>query len=422
MPYIGELFISEVLQKPVLDRKGEEVGRLTDFIIVPGEVFPRVSALVVSRRKKTFIIGWDAVNIFNKRIISTLPLTEELSPREITDEDLLLCRNLLDKQIVDIDGAKVVRVNDLKVGEVHGHLCLVAADVGLRGLMRRIGLESQGEKVARTVGYKIPRNLISWSYLQPVEPRLTRLALNIPRHKVAELHPADIAHILSQIPQKDRAALLDTLDPETAAETLQEMETSEQSAIIEDLDAEHASEILEHMAPDEAADVLGDLPTDVAHDLLQRMELEDAHEMEELLAHDEDTAGGLMTTEYLSLARDLTVRDAIDQVRLLAPDVETVYYIYILNDEEQIVGVLSLRDLIMALPHQTLQEIMTHPVKSIPADADEKRVSQVVSKYGLHALPVVDDEERMLGIITMDDVLYRQIHPSDRRRKRMRLT
>ncbi|MDH4101320.1 MAG: PRC-barrel domain-containing protein, partial [Nitrospirota bacterium] len=233
MPYIGELFISEILQKPVLDKKGEEIGRLTDFIIVPGEVFPRVSALVVLRRKKLFVIGWDAVNVFNKRIISVSPVTDEVTPTEVSDDDLLLCRNLLDKQIVDIDGAKVVRVNDLKLGEVHGHLCLVAADVGLRGLMRRIGFESQGERIARTVGYKIPRNLISWGYLQPVEPKLTRLALHIPRHKVSELHPADIAHILSEIPQKDRASLLDTLDPETAAETLQEMETADQAAIIE---------------------------------------------------------------------------------------------------------------------------------------------------------------------------------------------
>lgn len=420
MPYIGELFVSEILKKPVLDKMGEEIGRLTDFLLIPGEVFPRVSALVVTRRGKTYVINWDAVNIFNKRILSATLLADGLAPEEVSEGALVICRDLLDKQIVDIDGAKVVRVNDLKLGEVHGHLCLVAADVGLRGLMRRLGLESQGEKVARAVGYKIPRNLISWSYLQPVEPRLTRLALNIPRHKVAELHPADIAHILSQIPQKDRAAILDTLDPETAAETLEEMGTAEQAAIIEDLDAEHASEILEHMAPDEAADLLGDLPADVANDLLQRMEEEDAQEMEELLAHDEDTAGGLMTTEYLFLAGDMTVKDAIGQIRLLAPDVETVYYIYILDEGEKLLGVLSLRDLIMALPHQSLSEIMTHPVKTIEADADEKRVARVISKYGLLALPVVDEEGHLLGIVTMDDILYRLQHPAEKKRRRKR--
>ena len=420
MPYIGELFVSELLKKSVLDKTGEPVGALTDFILVPGNIFPRISALVVSRRKKAFVIPWESVNIFNRRIISVSVKGKDIVPREILEEEMLLCRDLLDKQIVDIDGAKVVRVNDLKMGEFHGQLCLMAADVGLRGLIRRLGLEHHGEKLARFLGYKIPRNLISWNYLQSLKPKLTRLALNIPRHKLSELHPADIAHILSQVPQKDRAAIIDTLDIETAAETLEEMGTSDQASIIEDMDAEHASDILEHMAPDEAADVLQDLPTDKAQGLIQRMEKKDAHEMEELLSHEEDTAGGLMTTEYLSLPKDLTVREAIEQVRLLSPNVETVYYIYILDKDEKLQGVLSLRDLIIAQPHQTIEEIMTHPIKSVHAGVDEKEAGAVISKYRLLALPVVDEEEKLLGIITMDDILYMRLNPYERKKRLIR--
>ena len=420
MPYIGELFVSELLKKSVLDKTGEPGGALTDFILVPGNIFPRISALVVSRRKKAFVIPWESVNIFNRRIISVSVKGKDIVPREILEEEMLLCRDLLDKQIVDIDGAKVVRVNDLKMGEFHGQLCLMAADVGLRGLIRRLGLEHHGEKLARFLGYKIPRNLISWNYLQSLKPKLTRLALNIPRHKLSELHPADIAHILSQVPQKDRAAIIDTLDIETAAETLEEMGTSDQASIIEDMDAEHASDILEHMAPDEAADVLQDLPTDKAQDLIQRMEKKDAHEMEELLSHEEDTAGGLMTTEYLSLPKDLTVREAIEQVRLLSPNVETVYYIYILDKDEKLQGVLSLRDLIIAQPHQTIEEIMTHPIKSVHAGVDEKEAGAVISKYRLLALPVVDEEEKLLGIITMDDILYMRLNPYERKKRLIR--
>ncbi len=416
MPYIGELFVSELLKKPVLDKMGESIGVLTDFILVPSDIFPRISALIVSRRKKVFAIPWEAVNIFNRRIISVAVKEKELVPHNISEDEMLLCRDILDKQIVDIDGAKVVRVNDLKMGEFHGQLCLMAADVGLKGLMRRMGLESHGEKLAKMLGYKISKNLISWNYLQSLKPKLTRLTLNIPRHALSELHPADLAHILSQIPQKDRAAIIDTLDVETAAETLEEMGTSDQASIIEDLDAEHASDILEAMAPDEAADVLQDLPTDKANDLLQRMEREDAHEMEELLSHEEDTAGGLMTTEYLSLSKDLTVQEAIEQVRLLSPNVETVYYIYMLDEEEKLQGVLSLRDLVVANQHQTLNEIMTHPVKTVHADADEKEVCGVISKYGLLALPVVDEGDKLLGIITMDDILYMTLHPHGKKR------
>jgi CBS domain-containing protein/sporulation protein YlmC with PRC-barrel domain len=410
MPYIGELFVSELLKKSVLDNMGEPVGSLIDFILVPGDVFPRISNLVVSRKKKVSVISWEAINIFNRRIISISVREKEIAPREIQEDEILLCRDILDKQIVDIDGAKVVRVNDLKVGEFHGQLCLMAADVGLRGLLRRANLEHQGERLSRFFGYRMPKKLISWNYLQSLKPKLTRLTLSIPRHQLSELHPADIAHILSQIPQKDRAAIIDSLDVETAAETLEEMGTEEQASIIEELDAEHASDILEHMAPDEAADVLQDLPTDKAHDLLLRMEKEEAHEMEELLSHEEDTAGGLMTTEYLSLAKELTVREAIDQVRLLSPNVETVYYIYILDKNEKLEGVLSMKDLIMANPDQTLEEIMTHPVKSVHATADEGEVERMISKYRLLALPVVDEEERLLGIITMDDILYRTLN------------
>lgn len=416
MPYIGELFVSELLKKPVLDKMGESIGVLTDFILVPADIFPRISAMVVSRKKKSFVIPWEAVNIFNRRIISISIKEKELVTQEISEDEMLLCRDILDKQIVDIDGAKVVRVNDLKMGEFHGQLCLMAADVGLRGLMRRLGLEHHGEKLSRFLGYKMSKNLISWSYLQSLQPKLTRLTLNIPRQKLSELHPADLAYILSQIPQKDRAAIIDTLDVETAAETLEEMGTSDQAHIIEELDAEHASDILEAMAPDEAADVLQDLPTDKANDLLQRMERDEAHEMEELLSHEEDTAGGLMTTEYLSMSKDLTVQEAIEQVRLLSPNVETVYYIYILDEEEKLQGVLSLRDLVVAQPHQTLNEIMTHPVKTVHADADEKEVCGVISKYGLLALPVVDEQDKLLGIVTMDDILYMTLHPHGKKR------
>lgn len=420
MPYIGELFVSELLNKPVLDKFGEPIGALTDFLLVPGDIFPRISALVVSRSKKSYVLPWESVNIFNRRILSVSLKGKDISPSEVTEEEMLICRDLLDKQIVDIDGAKVVRVNDLKLGEFHGQLCLMAADVGLRGLLRRIGLESPGEKLSRFLGYKIPKNLISWNYLQSLKPKLTRLTLNIPRHKLSELHPADIAHILTQIPQKDRAAIFDTLDIETAAETLEEMGTSDQASIIEDMDAEHASDILEHMAPDEAADVLQDLPMDKAQDLLQRMEKDEAHEMQELLSHEEDTAGGLMTTEYLSLTKDITVQTAIDQIRSLSRGVETVYYIYILDKEERLQGVLSLRDLIVARPDLTLAEIMTSPAKSVHANVDEKEVGTIISKYGLLALPVVDDEDKLLGIVTMDDILYMTLNPDDRKKRLIR--
>ncbi|HUJ19187.1 MAG TPA: CBS domain-containing protein [Nitrospirota bacterium] len=418
MPFFaGEIFVSDVYKKHVLDQTGEEIGRLRDIIIGVGEPFPAVTALVVTG-SETYILPWDIINLFNRRVISVTALASNLTPSAVSPTDILIYRDLLDKQIVDINGAKLVRVNDLELGDVKGRLCLVAADIGLRGILRRLGWERQGEKFLSALHYQLQHKLISWHYVQTIEPRLNRLTLTVSRQKVSGLHPADLAQIISEVSQKERSALFGSLDVDTAAEALHELEPQVQADIIDDLSKERASDILERMPPDEAADVLGDLPEAKAQELIGLMEKEEAEDVQELLEHEEDTAGGLMTTEYLAFPPGMTVGDAVTELRLEAPDVESVYYLYVLDDQERLLGVVSLKSLILASAQTRLEEIMKAPVKTLPLDAGEEDVAEFISKYNLLAAPVVDENMAMRGIVTVDDVVDFLLPPASRKKRR----
>jgi magnesium transporter len=419
MPFFaGEIFVSEVYKKPVLDQTGEELGKLKDIIVVVGDPFPSVTALVVSAGHDTFVLPWNVVNLFNRRVISVNAIVRNLSPASISPHDILAFRDLLDKQIVDINGAKLVRVNDLELGDVNGKLCLVAADVGLRGILRRLGVEKRGEKLFSLFKYRLQHKLIAWHYVQTIEPRVSRLTLTVSRKKVSRMHPADLAGIISEVSQKERTAIFGSLDVETAAEALHELEPSVQVDIIDEMSKERASDILERMPPDEAADVLGDMPEEKAQELIKLMEREEAEDVQELMEHEEDSAGGLMTTEFLAFPPDMTVEESIKELRLEAPDVETIYYLYILDNDERLIGVLSLKNLILASPHAVLRDIMTTPAKTVPLDAGEKDVAEFISKYNLLAAPVVDEDMILHGIVTVDDVVDFLLPTASRKKRR----
>lgn len=418
MPFFGDLFVSEILKKPVLDPKGEELGRVRDLVLVKGEPFPKVSALIIEKKKKLFNLQWPDLSIFNKRIISAKLFDESLPPYEFRETDLLIVRDIFDKQIVDANGIKVVRVNDVKLEGFNSEAILVAVDVGMRGIMRRLGFERGGEDVVRIFRKRLPYNLISWNYLQPLEPKLTKISLTVPRQMVSELHPADIADIISQVSQKEGASFFKGLDLETAAEALSELQPDIQAALITGMDTDKAADILEEMPPDEAADVLSDLPVDKAKELLEHIEKEEAEDIQELLSHEEDTAGGLMTNEFISYPPGLSVRDAISRFRKDAEEVEIVYYIYVIDENERLIGVVSLRELLLADFDAKLSDIMGTKVKTVTPETDEMDVGEIVSKYNLVALPVVDAEGALLGIVTVDDILDRILPPAAKRKRR----
>jgi len=418
MPFFGELFVSEILKKPVLDPKGEEIGKLKDLVIVKGEPLPKVSALIIEKKNKIFKLPWTDLNIFNKRIISANVYGETLQPYDFNEKDLLLVRDILDKQIVDANGAKVVRVNDVKLQGYNSEAVLIAVDVGARGIMRRLGVERGGEDLMKLFKKHLPYNLISWNYIQPLEPKLTKISLTVPRQMVSELHPADIAEIISQVSHKEGASFFKGLDVETAAGALSELQPDVQAAIITGMETEKAADIIEEMPPDEAADVLSDLPMDKAKEILESIEKEEAEDIQELLSHEEDTAGGLMINEFIAYLPETKVKDAIMKFRRDAEEVETVYYIYVIEANEKLIGAVSLRDLLLADPDARLTDIMETKLKTVTPDTDEMEVAEIISKYNLLALPVVDTEGFLLGIVAVDDVIDRILPPAAKRKRR----
>ncbi len=417
MPLFGELFVSELLKKPVLDPKGDELGGVRDFIVVKGEPLPRVSALIIEEKKKRYCLEWENVGIFNKRIISSKIYTDQLMPYNSSEENLLIVRDIFDKQIVDANGAKIVRVNDVKLEGENDYACVSGVDIGIRGILRRLGIERKSENLYRIFGKTLPYNIISWNYIQPLEPRLSTISLTVPRQMISALHPSDIADIISEAPLDQGAALFNKLDPNVAAETLHELEPNMQKSIINSLDKDYAPEIVERMPPDEAADLLADLESDKAREILESIEKEEAEDIQELLAHEEDTAGGLMTNQFIAYAPELTIQEALEKFKLDAHDVETVYYIYI-TEGERLTGITTLKDMLLHSPEMPLSAIMETKLKTVSPDTDQLVVAEIISKYNLLAIPVVDDEGDLLGIVTIDDIMDILLPAASRKKRR----
>lgn len=418
MPLFGELFISEILKKPVYDPKGEIIGKVKDLVVIKGDPLPKVASIIIDRPQGICRIGWERTNIFNKRIISSFINASEAEAYDMDDDDLLAVRDILDKQIVDANGAKVVRVNDIKIEGYEEEAVLIAVDVGMRGIMRRLGIERGSEELLRLFKTQMPYNLISWNYIQHLKPKLQTISLTVPRQMLSDLHPADIADIISRISREEGAHLFKDLDLETAAEALSELKPDMQADIINAMDAEQAADIIEEMPPDEAADVLSDLPTEKAQEILEHIEKEEAEDIQELLGHEEDTAGGIMTNEFIAYGPEITVAQAIERFKKDAGEMEAVYYIFVVDENEKLVGVTSLRELILAEPSATLAEIMETKTKTVTTNEDDLVVAEIISKYNLVALPVVDSEGALVGIVTVDDIIDRILPPAAKRLRR----
>jgi CBS domain-containing protein/sporulation protein YlmC with PRC-barrel domain len=402
------IFLSDFLNAEVVDVRQHRVGRVRDLVVVMAEPFPKVTGVILKNNRKVRSLDWSVVRSWDNKELSLKVDATGLQPHGRADTELWLARQILDKQIVDMDGRRVVRVNDLQLSQVDGTMLVVGVDIGSRGLARRVGLEGLGRRITATLGLDWPQRLISWEAVDPVKTDVSSVKLRIAHTKLARLHPADIADIVNELSPDDRSAIFAALDDEKAADTLEEIDEPQmQASILERLDVERASDILEAMAPDEVADLLADMPRERAQQLLQKMEEDEAGDVEELLAYREDTAGGLMTTEYVAVLHTLTAAEAIERLRELEPDAESVYYVYVVDEEGHLLGVLSLRDLIVAKPETRIRDFMIKNVISVRLDAGPREVAEVTSKYNLLAVPVVDEHNRIHGIVTVDDIMER---------------
>ena len=414
---INDMYLSTVLGRPVINERGRKIGILDDLVMAPGETFPEVSHLIVKDGKRLAAIPWSSILLFNRFVTSISGSSADLPPFEPGEREILVRRDILDKQIVDVDGAKVVRVNDLKIGSYKDVLCIFSVDIGLSGLLRRLGYYRIGKKIAAFLGREIPRQEISWEFVQPLEPNSSRLALTMAQDQLAEMHPADLAAIISNISHQHIQAMLTTLDTETAGEAIHELDPELRSRVIAEMDSEKASDILEDMEPDEAADVLGDLPEEKAQELLKLMDEEEAEDIQELMEHEDDTAGGLMNNSFMALSAAMTAGEAFAEMRRNAEEIEMIYYAYVLDADERLCGVVSLRDLLISPPETSIAEIMTENVKTVSVSDEPVEVLELIAKYNLIAVPVLDEDEKMAGIIMVDDIIE-QFIPGELKRKR----
>ncbi len=400
-----QLYLSQVIGRPVRDRVGEPIGKVADLIVAIGDRYPPVTGLVVTTGRRRIFLPWADVAAFDAGGAQLATTRIDIGKFQQRPNELLLHEDLLDKQIVDIDGRRVVRVNDLRLDEIEGKLHLVAVDVGAAGLLRRLGIEGPWRTLARGFRRGVPERYIDWEDVDPLETSIAAVRLRVPHEGLRELHPADLATIIDQLTPRDRLGVLASLDDEAVADAIEEMEPETQVDVLEDLEPARAADILEEMSPDDAADLIADLSEETKAEILPLMERDEADEVQELLGYPEDSAGGIMTNAYVAIPANLTAAQTIDRLRELEPDAETIYYVYVVDDEEHLVGVLSLRDLIVASPVGVVRDFMHDEPVAVRALDGQHEVAQVVARYNLLAVPVVDDEGKLLGIVTVDDAI-----------------
>jgi len=410
------LFLSQLIRRPVRDRVGETFGTVRDLIVALGERYPPVTGLMVRvAGGRDIFLPWTDVEEIDRTGARLHTSSIDITTFRQRSHEIRLWLDLLDKQIVDVEGRKIVRVNDIQLAPVDGRLRLIAVDVGMAGILRRLGLSGPGERLARTLRLEAEK-YIEWEDVDPVESSVSSLKLRVPHEALGTLHPADVAHIVEQLAPRDRAGILASLDDERAAEVLEELGADDQVDILEALTPEKAADILEEMGPDEAADLVADLSEERQEQLLNLMEPDEASDVRELLAYGEETAGGLMTTDFITVTPEMTAEQVIDRLRELHPDADHVYYLYVTHADGTLAGTITLRSLIVARPDTPVAEFMRPEPISVALDLDAEQVGAAIARYNLLALPVVDADGRMQGIVTVDDALERALGEGWRKR------
>lgn len=403
------LYLTELTGLKVLSPEGERIGKVVEAALAPNEHPRRVARFLVGDGGRTrFVVRYDQVRSIS---LDGLVLKDEvLIPYRHDEALLLLRRDLLDQQIIDVSGRKVVRVNDVTfVIEPAGdrqELWILEVDIGLRSAFRRLMEGVLPPRIIRRLQEKIKPNSIGWEYCNIIEPDpQRRLKLNISHAMLNQIHPADLADIVEELPPAEREALIESLDEEVAAETLTEVEPKIQASILESLDSDKAADILEEMAPDEAADALAEVHEDVSREILGDMEYTPAAEIGELLEYKEDTAGGMMNTRFIALHENATVRDAVEALRGNEELLEGLNTLFLVDSEKRLVASVPLARLFV-LPESTpLRDLASKPLIKVSVEEDRDQVVEFFDKYNILTLPVVDEEGKLQGVITADDVI-----------------
>lgn len=402
------LFLTELLGLKVFDLTGRRLGVVKDAALVP---------LVDPVRIDRYLVGggwtWLTVRYDQVRSISLDGIylgDENLTPYHADEYMLRMARDLLDQQIIDAQGRKVVRINDVTFEVMHENdgdqLWVLEVDIGVRSIFRRLVQGVLPPRWVRRVQGRIPPHSIRWEFCNILEPDpQRRLRLNISNRLLEDMHPADLADIVENLSPKDREAIFENINSEVAAETLTEVDPDIQASILESLETEKAADIVEEMAPDHAADVLAELEKETSEEILEEMEHAPESEVRELLEFEEDTAGGMMNTEYVALNENATVADALSVLKEREKLLENLNTLFLVDAADHLKGTIPLARLFLHDGATPLATLASENLIDVPLNQQQDRITELFDKYNLLALPVVDEDRKLTGVITADDII-----------------
>jgi CBS domain-containing protein/sporulation protein YlmC with PRC-barrel domain len=407
------LALSDLLGLPVYDFEFGRLGRVREVALVPQDDPTRIAALIVRTPDGDRIVATSLLRTVNGGV-HTVAVPADLPKYSSGEGMLLLERDLLDQQIIDVHGRKVVRVNDIELSvdrdladtSLGLHLRIAFVDAGARGAVRRLLKGLLPRYALATWLQRIPARSIPWEFVNLIETDpARRVRLKISSERVSKLHPADIADIIEELSPAERDAVFQTLDEDVAADTLEEIDPKLQVSILNAMESERAADIVEEMDPDAAADLLADLSDERSDAILQEMQPEERQDVEELLEFEEDTAAGRMTTDYMALAPTARVHDAVEMLKHFDGGLESMSTIFLIGENDKLLGAVPLAKLILSHSDTHLSELAVDPLISCSPEADEHEVAEIFDKYNLLTLPVVDETGALTGVITADDVI-----------------
>lgn len=414
MTTVNTFFYSQVVGCKVFDVRKHYLGKVMDFVVdlspaatIEGEPFrPQLNAILVKYNKETYYLSFTQISVAESDGRSLIFVNGvSRVDATIAGETLLLGQGFLDQQIVDINGRKVVRVNDIQMVSFSNAIYAIAVDVGIEGLLRRLGIAKQLAAILRLFNGKISSHFILMDDVAAVDNSSYNIKLSKTSSKLDKLHPSDLADIIEELGKESQTSIFSSLDEDIAADVLEELETHEQIYIIESLPVEKAADLLEKMPANEAADILDELEADKAELLLKEMEKKSSEEVRELLEYPDNSVGSFMTTEVLSFTSDVSIESVLNHIRETKPEMDRLYNLFIVDTEDNLVATVSLRDLIVSKPTMLLEDVMKCDPISVYDTEKMDSLAEIISKYNLLSIPVINNQEKLEGMVVIDDVV-----------------
>ncbi len=405
MTRITTWFFSQILGKSIYDEAGTVLGKVEDLVVEMYKTRPKVVALVLRQQGEIRTADFSGCTLEERKGQMALFCKALVDAELDGNQTVLLAQRVLNHQVVDLQGRKMVEVIDLKMSVIGDQTFVIAVDVGIEGKLRRMGLDRHVKRAAKLIGKTVQTRLIPWEDIEAVDFGHAPFRVSKDNSNLTKMHPADLADILEDLDRPTQMAVFSSLNDEQAADVLEEMETEVQVSMIEGLTVEKAADLLEKMPADQVADLLDELHESKAEELLNEMDMDSSEDVRELMEYPDNTVGSLMSTDIFCFFEDHTVEETIKELRQLKPESDMIYYLYVVDSEERLISTVSLRDIIISEPDVKLSQIMNKNIVYVQDTAKIDTLNEVISKYSLMAVPVVDVNRKLLGMVVINDIM-----------------